>query len=203
MYSVEDKILDKVKKCGRGKIFFANDFATLGASDAIRQSLARLRKSGVLLRVAHGIYYYPKKNITIGSLVISDDKPAVDEIARAIAKRDKIRIVPVGVYALNLLGLSTQVPVNVVYMTNGAPRRVKIDGSRKGILFMHSSEQKRFQYKSELLMIIVSAMREIGEGKLRESELKIIKGHFQHVDKKDFEHDVKLMPIWVRKILVR
>jgi hypothetical protein len=202
MQTTENKIESKIRKCGRGKIFFAEDFASFGNSEAVFKALQRLRKSGFINRAAHGIYYYPKKDVTIGSLVISDDTPSVDAIARAIAKRDKARIVPVGDYALNLLGLSTQVPMNVVYITDGAARRVKIEGSTKGILFKHTSELRNFIYKSKLLMLIVSALREIGEGKIRENELAIIKEHFQKVDKKDFEHDIKLMPLWVRKILL-
>ncbi|GAP71922.1 hypothetical protein SAMD00024442_20_7 [Candidatus Symbiothrix dinenymphae] len=202
MQSIENKIESKVKKCGKGKIFFAEDFTTLGTPESIKKALQRLVKSGFINRVAHGIYYYPKKDVTIGSLIISDDTPSVDAIARAIAKRDKARIVPVGDYALNLLGLSTQVPMNVVYITDGAARRVKIEGSTKGILFKHTSELRNLAYKSKLLMLIVSALREIGEGKIRENELAIIKEHFQKVAKKDFEHDSKLIPLWVRKILL-
>jgi predicted transcriptional regulator of viral defense system len=202
MQNTENKIEIKIKKCGRGKIFFATDFANFGTPEAIKKALQRLVKSGFINRVAHGIYYYPKKDITIGNLVISDEKPSIDNIAHAIAKRDKARIVPVGDYALNLLGLSTQVPMNVVYITNGTARRIKIEGSIKGILFKHTSETRSLAYKSKLLMLIVSAMREIGEGKIRENELKIIKEHFQTVDKKDFEHDIKLMPLWVRKTLL-
>ncbi|MDR0830137.1 MAG: DUF6088 family protein, partial [Prevotellaceae bacterium] len=167
----------------------------------VRQTLQRLQKSDVIKRAAHGIYYYPKNDVNIQGLIISP-KPSIDDIAKAIAQRDKARIVPIGDQALNLLNLSTQVPMNVVYTTTGAPRRVKIEGSRHGILFKHSSEQKRFEYKSRLLMLIVSAMREIGEGKIYPEELEIIKKHFQNVDKKDFEHDIKLMPLWVREILL-
>jgi DNA-binding Lrp family transcriptional regulator len=201
MQSIEDKILSKLKKCGRGKVFFAADFANLGTPETIKKSLQRMQKAGVIKRAAHGIYYYPKKEYEFYGTVISP-KPSLNDIAKAIARRDKARIVPIGDYALNLLNLSTQVPVNAVYVTDGAPRRVKIDGSRHGILFKHSSEQKRFEYKSELLMLIVSAMREIGEGKIYQEELEIIKQHFKNVDKKDFEHDIKLIPLWVRKIFL-
>ena len=62
-----------------------------------------------------------------------------------------------GAYALNRLGLSTQMPMNVVFLTNGAPRRIKI-GNGRGILFKHSSSGKNFAYKSELMMLVVTAM---------------------------------------------
>ena len=86
------------------------------------------------------------------SAVKSTFYPSVEDIAQAIAKRDKANIVPMGAYALNRLGLSTQMPMNVVFLTNGAPRRIKI-GNGRGILFKHSSSGRNFAYKSELMML--------------------------------------------------
>jgi hypothetical protein len=198
MQSTYSQIESKIKKSKRGKLFFPDDFATFGTPVAIRLAFGRLQKSGLLMRVAHGIYYYPEIDKKFGLGVIP---PSIEDVAYGIAKRDKIRIVPTGSYALNALGLSTQVVVNAVFITDGAARRIKI-GNGKGILFKHTSEVRTLAYKSQLLMLIVSALREIGEGKIRENELAIIKEHFQKVAKKDFEHDIKLMPLWVRKILL-
>ena len=128
--------------------------------------------------------------------------PSIDEIAHAIAKRDKIRIVPTGEYALNALGLSTQVVMNVVYITDGAPRRIKV-GDGKGILFKHTSEVRRLSFSSELLMLIDSALREIGEGKVRPHELEIIKEKLKYITQKDIDRDIDLMPIWVREIMLK
>jgi hypothetical protein len=152
------------------------------------------------MRVAHGIYYYPKINT---NKYISDKylPPSIDEIAYSIAKRDKIRIVPTGAYALNTLGLSTQVPANVVFITDGAPRRISVDKGR-GILFKHTSEVRNLAYKSKLLMLIVSALREIGENKATLQQLEIIKSHLTNVSQKELSADLSLMPIWVRKILL-
>ena len=200
MVSVENKIESNIKKQRRGKLIFASDFSSLGSSDAIFKALQRLQKSGLLMRVAHGIYYYPKinKNKYIKSKYVM---PSIDEIAYGIAKRDKIRIVPTGVYALNTLGLSTQVPANAVFITDGAPRHITV-GKGKGILFKHTSEARSLAYKSKLLMLIVSALREIGEGKITPQQLEIIKSHFSHITEQEFNTDIQLMPIWVRKILL-
>ena len=198
--SVENKIVEKIKNHKRGKIFFSDDFALLGSSDSIRQALQSLQKSGLLVRVATGVYCYPKLN----KFEWLDEKyllPSIDEIACAIAKRDKIRIVPTGEYALNALGLSTQVVMNVVYITEGAPRRIKVDEG-KGILFKHTSEIRRLSFNSELLMLIDSALREIGEGKVRLHELEIIKEKLKYVTQKDINRDIDLMPIWVREIVL-
>ena len=200
MNSVENKIETNIKKMRRGKLVFASDFSSLGNSEAVFKALQRLQKSGLLMRVAHGIYYYPKinRNKYIKSKYLM---PSIDEIAYGIAKRDKIRIVPTGAYALNALGLSAQVPANAVFITDGAPRRIAV-GKGKGILFKHTSEVRSLSYKSKLLMLIVSALREIGDGKVTPQQLEIIKSHFSHISEQELHTDIQLMPIWVRKILL-
>jgi DNA-directed RNA polymerase subunit K/omega len=200
MQNTSNQIKTKIKNSRRGKLFFPDDFATLGTPDAIRLALGKLHKSGLIMRVAHGIYYYPKLNkskyIKTKYLL-----PSIDEIAYGIAKRDKIRIVPTGSYALNTLGLSTQVPANAVFITDGAPRRIAV-GKGRGILFKHTSEARSLAYKSRVLMLIVSALREIGEGKTTPQQLEIIKSHLSNVSQKELNTDIQLMPLWVRKTLL-
>ena len=198
MENTANQIKNKIKNSRRGKLFFPDDFAALGTPDAIRLALGKLHKSGLIMRVAHGIYYYPKKDMKYGNTPIP---PTIDEIAYGIAKRDKIRIVPTGSYALNTLGLSTQVQANAVFITDGAPRRIAV-GKGRGILFKHTSEARSLAYKSRLLMLIVSALREIGEGKTTSQQLEIIKSHLSNITQKELNTDIQLMPLWVRKLLL-
>jgi len=92
-----------------------------GTAKAVNKALERLVKTGEISRVSRGIYARLKKHPVFGELL-----PGAEEIAKAIAKKDKARIIPTGVLALNALGLSTQVPLNVVYLTDGSARTVKI-----------------------------------------------------------------------------
>ena len=181
MESTEKKIERNIKRQRRGKLLFASNFALFGNTEAVFKALQRLHKSGLIMRVAHGIYYYPKKDMKYGNTPIP---PTIEEIAYGIAKRDKVRIVPTGSYALNVLGLSSQVPANVVFITDGAPRRISV-GKGKGILFKHTSEARCLAYKSKLLMLIVSALREIGEGKATLQQLEIIKSHLSNISRKN------------------
>jgi hypothetical protein len=200
MKSIVNQIETKITKKGRGNLFFARDFAVFGTGDAIRKALQRIEKSGLIVRVAYGIYCYPKLN----TLKFINDKyslPTIEEIAYAIAKRDKIRIVPTASHALNALGLSTQVPMNIVFITDGASRRIKV-GKGRGILFKHTSEIRNLSYKSDLLMLINSALREIGEGRVTQEQKNIIKEKMQFVSQKELENDMNLMPIWVRDIIL-
>ncbi|MDR1416129.1 MAG: DUF6088 family protein [Prevotellaceae bacterium] len=200
MQTIVNQIEEKIKRHKRGKIFFIKNFAALGAPEAVKKSLQRLVNSGLLVRLANGIYWYPPREKALYGVKISGN-PTLDEIAKAIAKRDKARIVPTGIHALNLLNISTQVPANVVYLTDGAARRVNV-GNGKSILFKHTSEVNRLAYKSEFLMLIVSALREIGEGEVTDRQKEIIKSHFSHVTKQEFEADLKLIPIWIHKLFL-
>ena len=121
MPSIEENILTAIKAKGRGSIFFPSDFTSYGEVKAIGKSLERLTAKGDIIRLARGIYLYPEIDTVLGLGILM---PSIEQIAEMIARRDKARIVPTGIYALNKLGISTQVPMNIVYLTDGAPRKV-------------------------------------------------------------------------------
>ena len=178
-------------------MFFPDSFADAGTSDAVRSALVRLCENGVLTRVAQGIYCYPRMDKRWGRGVIL---PSVEEIAAAIAGRDRVRIAPTGAYALYRLGLTTQIPANVVFITDGSSRRVSI-GKGRGILFKHTSEMRTFAYQSQLMALIVTALREIGEGNVTEEQLIAFREHLNNVSESEYAHDIALAPLWVRKQL--
>lgn len=195
--SAYNEIKRKITSSKRGTLFFPDLFAQTASSDAIRSALVRLCKDGEIIRVAQGIYCYPKIDTKWGSGVIP---PSIEDIANGIAKRDKVRIAPTGAYVLNMLGLSTQVPANVVFVTDGSSHKVSV-GKGNGILFKHTSEMRTFAYRSKLMLLIVMALREIGEENITEQQMNIIRSHLGKVPTDDFQKDILLAPIWVRKIL--
>ena len=198
MESIEDKILLRVKKCETGKIYFPADFAAYGESKSILKALERLTNSKKLIRLSRGIYYYPKidKDLGLGILY-----PSSETIAYGIAKRDKARIVPTGLYALNRLGLSTQVPMNIIYLTDGSPRKINLkDG--KSILFKHTAP-KNLAFQSELIMLIVFALKELTKERITQEHLDKIKSLLQNEPKERVMADVDLMPSWIRSIIMK
>lgn len=197
MQSVYNQIEGRIRGLGLGTIIFPDDFTDIGSSEAVRIALMRLCKVGVVIRIAHGIYCYPKIDTKWGSGII---QPSIEEIAKAVAKRDKVRIMPTGAYVLNALGLSTQVPANVVFVTDGSARRISI-GKGKGILFKHTSEMRNFAFQSEMMMMLVAALREIGESNVTTEQMAVLKKHLQTISTEDFNHDIQLAPVWVRKTL--
>jgi len=188
-----------VERASSGDILFPNDFTACGTPDAVRTGLSRLCRNGKLNRFAKGIYYVPMYDKWDGTL----REPSLDTIAQRIAERDNARIIPTGIYALNRLGLSTQVPTNIVYITDGSARQVKF-GTGKSITFRHSNELGNFAYHSKIMQLAVMAMREIGEDAITEEQIANIKNIItDSVSEDEFNHDIVLAPIWVRKFLQR
>lgn len=197
--STYNSIKERVELSERGTLFFPDSFSALGSSDAVRSALVRLCQNNILIRVAQGIYYYPRIDTKWGSGIIP---PSIEEIARGIAMRDKVRIAPTGSYAMYQLGLSTQIPANVVFMTDGSQRRISI-GKGRGIFFKHSSNMRVFAFQSQLMELIVAAMREIGQDNITDEQITIINTHLAQVDRDDYNHDIQLAPIWVRNTLLK
>jgi len=196
--SISSQVFEHIKKKRRGKIFFAEDFKHFGTAENVRFILFSLCKKNILIRLATGIYYYPKIDKELGLGVLY---PSYDEIAKEIAKRDKARIVPTGVYALNRLGLSTQVPANFVFLTDGSPRRIKI-GPRKGILFKHTAP-KNLAFKSDLAMLITFALKEIKKDRVTPEHLERLKYILKEVPKEEILQDIKLMPSWIKDLILK
>lgn len=188
-----------VKQGTEGTIYTPADFTIYGTPDAIRSGLSRLCRNGVLYRFAKGIYYIPLHDKWDGTL----REPSLDAIALKIAQRDNARIIPTGIYALNKLGLSTQVPTNIVYITDGSARQIKF-GENKSITFRHSNDLGNFAYQSKLMQLAVLSMREIGETEITEDQKSRIKDMItEHVSEQEFNHDIVFAPTWIKTILQR
>jgi hypothetical protein len=193
MEGIDDKILTKIKKAKRGSLFFTEDFLNFGSAKAVSKVLERLVVKGDISRVARGIYARLDIDPFIGEL-----KPSTETIAEAIRKRDKARIMPTGVLALNALGLSTQVPMNVVYLTDGAARKINL-GKRK-ILFKKSAP-KNLSAIGKISGLVIQALKEIGKDKATDSEIQIILKHLAKEEPYRLEHDIRLAPEWIRIIM--
>ena len=198
MDSAAQKIENSIENSGRGKIFFADDFVNMGSAENIRQALGRFTKNEKIVRVANGIYCYPEVDDTVGLGVLL---PSFDQIANAIAERSHARIIPTGDYALNVLGLSTQVPMNCVYLTDGTPRKVEISGGR-GIVFKKTTP-KNLAFKNRLAMLVTSALKSIKQENVTPEQIEHIEQLLRKEDKDSVLADLALMPIWIRKIVTK
>lgn len=195
--SIASQIEKRIESKKRGVFIFSSDFVDIATPENVTKVLQRMMKVGKIIRVCQGVYYYPRIDTKYGLGVI---KPTTTEIALAIAKRDGVDIFPTGSYALHALGLSTQVPANAVFITNGSPRKINI-GRKKDILFKHSDNAHNFEYKSKEMQLVVAALKEIGKGLATEEELTIIKEIVDRVPENQFKHDLALAPNWIIKLI--
>jgi len=155
---VKNKIAEVLKSQPKGSVLFVDDFLNYGNPESVKKSLLRLKEKEILVRLAHGIYLYPKFDKELGVLF-----PSTEDIAKAIARRDKARIILTGVQALNKLGLSTQVPTKVVYLTDGAARSIKV--GKRTITFKKTSP-KNLLAQGEISSLVIQALKTIGQSKV-------------------------------------
>lgn len=190
--SIASQILQKISRFPKGKPIFPADFKGMGSEAAIKMTLTRLAKEGKLDRVAHGIYVVPKESPKFGKI-----PPSLEEIAHAIASRDHARIRPAGAFALNKLGLSTQVPMKLVYITDGAPRYIKV--GKRTIKFKPATP-KSLAYKGAISGLVVQALKELGSKRVSQEIINKIKTLLQDEKPEVIMQDAKLAPYWIAKI---
>ena len=191
---VTNTVIEELKKVQKGTILFVDDFLNFGNPESVKKALFRMEEKGLLIRLAHGVYLYPKTDKALGVLY-----PSTEEIAIAIAKRDRARIIPTGVQALNKLGLSTQIPLQVVFLTDGAARSIKI--GKRTITFKKTSP-KNLLTKGEISGLIIQALKSIGQHKIDEEVLTRLFNSLKKEKKENILYDAKLAPAWINKILM-
>jgi hypothetical protein len=191
--SIDDKIFAKIQKSKRGSLFFTDDFLSFGSAKAVSKALERSVTRGEIQRVARGIYARLAKDSILGPI-----KPSTEEIAEAISKRDKARIIPTGTLALNALGLSTQISINVVYYTDGSARKIEV-GNRT--IKFKKTAPKNIATIGKISTLVIQALKEIGKDNATAQEIEIILNQLKKEDPYRLAHDIKFAPEWIRIIM--
>lgn len=188
---IRDTIIDK----GVGKIHFLSDFTDYDP-ESVRQAFVRLVKDEVVIRLSPGIFLFPLKT-RFGVAYPSDY-----EIAKEIARRDSASVLPAGMTAANMVGLSEQVPMKSMFITDGAARTVNVNG--RTIIFKRGVP-KNFAYKSKTMPLIVAGMKAMGKDDITEDSLESVRRMLAkeaEVNYNDLWDDAALAPEWIRRILV-
>jgi predicted transcriptional regulator of viral defense system len=179
-------------KVSKGDIFFIADFTELGNYEAVRKSLQRLTKDESIERIAKGIYLLPKIHEKLGVIY-----PHAEQIAKAIAKRDKARIIVTGSTALNLLGLSTQIPLKVVFLTDGSARNIKVGNQT---IQFKKTNPKNLSIEHRLTNLIIQALKAIGEKNVQQEQIdKIQLIMDESGERKLIYQNLKNAPVWIQK----
>lgn len=190
---VVNAIREQVSSAENGTLFFNNSFPEYD-DEYVGKILSDLVKAGELHHLSRGVYL--KTEQTRFGMVY----PPVSVIASAIAERDKAQILPTGATALNLLGLSSQMPMNPIFLTSGSARVIVIDG--RTITFKRAVP-RNFAIKGKKRSLIVQALKFIGEKNITGDDRAKI-GDLIRTDSdiENLSEDLKLMPCWIRKFFV-
>jgi hypothetical protein len=158
-------------------------------------ALHRLAKKGTLRRLARGLYDYPRIDPDLGLL-----SPTIDTIVKALKGRDKILLQPSGGYAANLLGLSDQVPMKVVFLTDGPARRVQIG---KQLIMLKHTTPRAMASAGRVSGVVIQALRHIGKRQVDDAVVTGLQKRLTANDKKQLLKDIRYAPAWIAAILRR
>lgn len=193
LQSVDKSILASVYGHGRGWVFTPSHFKGFGSRDAIASALKRYNQSGLIRRLGHGLYDYPKTHPDIGVL-----EPSLDMVAKALAGREAIRLQPSGAYAANLLGLSTQVPMRVVYLTDGPSRTVKV-GNRD--ITLKNTTPKNMAMAGTISGLVVQALRYLGRKNVDQDVIAQLGSRLDDDARRQLMRDIRHVPAWIAEIV--
>lgn len=190
--SIHKQVLKRITGKGRGWVFTPHDFADLGTDAAVRVALSRMKADGAIRLASRGIYYYPVMHDRLGALA-----PSLDGIKQAIQRRDGTTLVPGGAHAANLLGLSDQVPMKQVLLTNGPARTIRV--GRRVLVLKHA--KARSLRASATGALVIQALRYLGRDAVSDDVLRRLRRHLPAAARRSLAKDARLAPAWVAKHL--
>jgi Family of unknown function (DUF6088) len=190
--AIDSQIVAAVYGRGKGFVFVPSDFLDLGSREAVDVALHRLVRNGTIRRLARGVYDYPKEHPVLGPLA-----PSPEDVARALAGRDRIRIQPAGAYAANALGLTEQVPARAVFLTDGPARTVKIGPTT---IQLRRTTPKNMETAGRLSGLLIQAFRELGQEHITRERLDHLKRTLPAEKRKELLRDLRLAPTWMHPI---
>jgi len=191
--SIDSKIKNRIYGHGKGWVFTPVHFFDLGSRDAVASALKRYRQSGLIRQLARGLYDYPRFDPDLGIL-----SPSPDVVAKALAGRDAVRLQPSGAYAANLLGLSTQIPMKIVYLTDGCSRTVQI--GKKQILLKRTTP-RNMATAGRISGLVIQALRHLGRRYVDDEIIARLDRRLSDDDRQQLLKDVRFAPAWIADIL--
>ena len=192
----KEKILDRINTLKDGHVFIANDFFDIAGYETIRSALNRLVENNEITRIMKGIYFKPRY------IEILDEytTPSIDEVANAIARKYNWTIAPSGNTALNVLGLSTQVPATWSYISDG--RYVKFTIGNTVIEFKRRTNGD-ISKMSTMTAMIIQAIKAIGKDNVTEKEINFLKAKISPKEKEELLYNAKSTSVWVYYIIMK
>lgn len=185
--SIEKQALSRIYGNGRGWAFSSKDFADIGRVD---MAMKRLQEKGTIRRVIRGIYDYPRYS----ELLKQKMGPDFNEVAKALARKFGWRIEASGQSAANLIGISTQVPSQYIYRSDGPNREYRIG---KTLLQFKHINFKEIGFKLDESALIVHAIRSLGEPHATSDVISKIRNWLPAEKRKRVLKDTERVTGWV------
>ena len=190
----KQEILNKIENFGPNKIFIANDFFDIAGYETVRSTLNRLVGDKEIMRIMKGVYYKPEYIKLIGEYAA----PSVNEVANAIARKYNWTIAPAGNTALNLLGLSMQVPAKWTYISDG--RYASFSFGNVTIEFKRRNNGD-ISKMSTLTAMVIQSIKEIGKDNISQKQIDYLRGKLSEKEKSELLTDSKTTSAWVYEVI--
>jgi hypothetical protein len=190
--SVDSTIERRLKAHPKGWVFTPAVFRDLGSEKAIEMALSRRVARGHIRRLGRGVYDIPRTHPRLGAL-----SPTVDAVAEALKGRDAIRLQPSGAYAAHLLGLTDQVPMRVVYLTDGPTRHIKIGGRE---IRLKQTTPRSMATAGRVSGTLLQALRWLGKEHVDERLIRKLRKRLSDREKQILMEDLRYVPAWVADV---
>ncbi|HAP5266360.1 TPA: hypothetical protein IUZ56_001870 [Enterococcus faecalis] len=194
MSSYTEKISNKINSFDSHKVFFANDFLDIASNATVRQILKRLADERKIQRVIDGFYYNPRYSELIGEY----EAVSIHELALAIARKYNWNIAPYSTTALNLLGLSTQVPTHYKYISSGRYKEYKIGDTILEFKKVNPGEIANMSLKTAT---VIQAIKSLGKEDITREVIQKIRENLTEKERIDLMNESKSVPAWVYEVI--
>lgn len=188
--SYMDQMIKRIDLAKSESAFVVSDFTDLMDYETAKKSLLRLEKAGKIRKLFRGLYDKP----LYSEMLQEYSAPNPEEIATALARNLNWTIAPSGMTALNLLGLSTQVPAQWTYITNGPYKEYTI--GKITIKFVHRANRE-ITGMSKITAITIQALKAIGEDKLDTLTIQKIRRRLEQEDLKRLLSEARRTTVWI------
>ena len=178
---------------GRGWLFTPRDLSHVGDPRAIGVVLTRLVRKGTIRQIARGLYDYPVQDPQLGPLF-----PSLDKIADALRGRSAVRLQPSGAYAANLFGLSEQVPMKAVFLTDGPSRNLRVGNIE---VILKRTTPQNMATAGRVSGLLIQALRAIGRSHVDAKTVDLLRKRLSADDRKVIARDIRYAPAWIAEIM--
>ncbi len=187
-------ISDKINDFDSHKVFFANDFLDIASNATVRQILKRLADERKIQRIIDGFYYNPRYSELIGEY----EAVSIHELALAIARKYNWNIAPYNSTALNLLGISTQVPTHYKYISSGRYKEYKIGDTILEFKKVNPGEIANMSLKTAT---VIQAIKSLGKENITNEVIQKIRENLSEKERKDLMNESKSVPSWIYEVI--